>query len=150
MLNKILRPLQILLRLRERALSSAGCRFARADRGFLGLDQRFVGIRLDLHQEVALLHRHPVDHRQFDDFAGDLRRNLHLHLRLNLAGRGNRLQDRLANRLLGRDRDRFLPFPQDRRDDNPDQKEDSENGIPPCAKGPLLLLLLGGASVVAT
>ena len=53
------------------------------------MERRFVGARVDLEQQVALLDELVVDDRQLDDRAGDARRDLdHLGHHLAVPGPG--------------------------------------------------------------
>ncbi len=132
MRKQILRPLQVRLSLGGRGFHLQIGRLRRADAGDLSFHERFVRIRLDLQEQVALFHWHPIRDRQFGDFPGHFRRDFYLRLRLDFSGGGDRLQDRLAHRLFGDDGDGLLAFPEDGGNDNPgnDQADDRENDVP--------------------
>ena len=65
--------------------------WAVADGRLLLVEEGFVGIRTNPYEQVALFHFHPVNHRQFNNFARNLRRDLHFRFGLNFTRRRNTL-----------------------------------------------------------
>src|SRR6516165_12800619 len=70
------------------------------------LDPSYVIVRFDFHQKVPPFDGLPDHYRQFNDFSGDLRRNLDFDFRPDFSGGGDNLRDILDLGPFGRDGDR--------------------------------------------
>src|SRR3954454_6798671 len=103
-----LRALIIGLGFRKLRFMLRNRRLRAAQRGLLLFNLRAIRVRLDAQQQIALAHDLPFLHRQVDDLARHLGRNLDFDLRLDLARRGDELRDVLPERLVGRHGNRLL------------------------------------------
>jgi hypothetical protein len=86
------------------------CCFRGADRCFLLFEQCFVGIRFNLHKQIAFFHLHSVLDRELGNFPGNFRRNFDFGFGLYLARRGHSLQNGPSHRFLRCHWDRLLAF----------------------------------------
>ena len=111
-----------------------------ADSCFLLLEQCFVRIGFDLHQQVAFLYLHPIFHRQLGNLPSNFRRNFHFGFGLNLPCRRDGLQNRPEDRFLSRHRDRLLALASCEQGDDQKQRcpRRADKNFTPAA-GPSLL-----------